>query len=163
VGDSAQVTIDALGPEQFQGVITRTHPSLDPVTRRGIIEVELSPVPTGALPGQLCRVTLNTHTGNRLIIPFRALRRDTEGEYVFVVNKENIAERVTVTSGLRMNEHIEILPALKNGLTDGQQVITKGFLSLKAGKKVKSVTKPTLPTEETNNTKPHLPAAPKPE
>ena len=163
VGDPAQVTIDALGSEQLQGVITRTHPSLDPVTRRGIIEVELSPVPAGALPGQLCRVTLNTHSGNRLIIPFRALRRDTEGEYVFVVNKNNKAERVSVTSSLRMNERIEILPALKGGLTDGQQVVTKGFLSLKAGKKVKSVTKPASPPKEAVNTKPQPITAPKPE
>jgi len=163
VGDPVQVTIDALGSEHFQGVITRTHPSLDPVTRRGIIEVELSPVPAGALPGQLCRVTLNTHTGNRLLIPFRALRRDTEGEYVFIVNIKNKAERVAVTSGLRTNEQIEILPALKDGLTDGQQVITKGFLSLKAGKKIKSVTKRASPSEETDNTKPHPAAAPKPE
>jgi membrane fusion protein (multidrug efflux system) len=139
VGNRALVRIDALGPAQYQGVITRTHPSLDPLTRLGIIEVQLNPVPVGALPGQLCRVTLETHVGNRLVIPFRALRRDSKGEYVFVVNDEGKTVRIGVNTGLRIDEQIEILPGEKGGLSEGQQVITRGFLSLKAGIKVKRV------------------------
>lgn len=135
VGDAAQVRIDALGASQFPGIITRIHPSLDPVTRRGIIEVGLNPVPAGALPGQLCRVKLDTHAGNRLVIPSRALRRDTEGEYVYVMDDDSRAQRIAVTSGLRISEQIEII----SGLEEGQRVITRGFLSLKPGKQVKPV------------------------
>jgi membrane fusion protein (multidrug efflux system) len=135
VGDAAKVRIDALGPAHYQGVITRIHPNLDPVTRRGIIEVELKPVPAGARPGQLCRVTLDTHAGNRLAIPFRALRRDADSEYIFVVDADNKAQRVAVTSGLRIGEQVEII----SGLSAGQRVVTKGFLSLKAGTQVKPV------------------------
>lgn len=138
VGDPANVRIDALGEQHYPGVITRIHPSLDPVTRRGIIEVELKPVPAGSKPGQFCRVTLATHAGDRLTIPFRALRRDSQGEYVFVVNTESKVGRVGVTSGLRIDEQVEII----SGLNEGQQVITKGFLSLKVGKKVKPVNTP---------------------
>ena len=138
VGDTTQVRIDALGPQQHSGVITRIHPSLDPVTRRGIIEVELKPVPEGSKPGQFCRVTLSTHAGDRLIIPFRALRRDQQGEYVFVVNNENKVERVMVNSGLRINELIEII----SGLKEGQRVVTRGFLSLKKDMQVKPVNSP---------------------
>jgi membrane fusion protein (multidrug efflux system) len=135
VGDATQVRIDALGASHYPGVITRIHPSLDPVTRRGIIEVALKPVPSGARPGQLCRVTLATNTGPRLTIPFRALRRDTEGEYVFRLDEQNRAQRVAVSSGQRIGERVEIL----SGVTAGQQVVTKGFLSLKSGTKVKPV------------------------
>ena len=138
VGNPVQVRIDALGANQYKGSIARIHPNLDPVTRRGIIEVELKPAPKGALSGQFCRITLNTHAGNRLVIPFRALRRDTEGEYVFVANNESKAERVAVISSLRIGEQIEII----SGLKEGQRVITKGFLSLKAGKKIKPVGMP---------------------
>lgn len=134
-GDPAKVRIDALGSQFYPGVITRIHPSLDPVTRRGIIEIQLNPVPEGSKPGQFCRVTLETHAGERLTIPFRALRRDPEGEFVFVVNEENKVKRVAVVSGLRIDEQIEII----SGLSEGQQVITRGFLSLKEGKTVKTV------------------------
>ncbi len=137
VGDIAQVRIDALGDSVFQGHITRLHPSLDPVTRRGTIEVELDQMPPGAAPGQLCRIDLLTHAAQRRVIPFSALRRDDGGEYVFVLDSEGKALRVNVHSGLRLAEQIEIT----QGLQDDQQVITRGFLGLVSGKPVKVVSR----------------------
>ena len=138
-GDKAKVKIDALGDSVHVGRITRIHPDIDPVTRRGKIEVELQPVPIGAASGQLCRIELNTHAAKRQVIPFSALRRDNKSEYVFIVGEESKAQRVDVTSGLRLAEKIEIT----DGLIDGQQVITKGFLGLISGKKVKPVSSDT--------------------
>ena len=135
IGDVARVRIDALGDPVFEGRITRIYPSLDPLTRRGTIEVEIMPVPAGAAPGQLCRVELSTRAAPRRVIPFAALRRDADSEYVYVLNGENRAQRVPVVSGLRLAERIEI----REGLEDEQQVITKGFLGLTPGKQVKPV------------------------
>jgi len=134
-GDIAKVRIDALGSQVYQGHITRIHPSLDPVTRRGTIEVTLEPVPQGAAPGQLCRVELSTHAAKRRVIPFSALRRDDKSEYVFILGVDGKAQRVDVVSGLRLADKVEIT----EGLADGQQVITKGFLGLNSGKAVKPV------------------------
>jgi membrane fusion protein (multidrug efflux system) len=135
IGDVAQVRIDALGDQVFEGRIVRIYPNLDPLTRRGTIEVEIEPVPAGAAPGQLCRVELNTHAARRQVIPYAALRRDTSSEYVFVLDAESRAQRVAVESGLRLADKVEIL----QGLEDGQQVIIRGFLGLSAGKEVKPV------------------------
>ena len=134
-GASARLRIDALGDQVYEGLITRIYPTLDPVSRRGTIDVELQPVPEGAAPGQLCRVELGTHAAQRRVIPFSALRRDEESEYVFVLDADSKAQRVNVQSGLRLAEKIEIT----EGLEDGQQVITRGFLGLTSGKKVKPV------------------------
>jgi len=134
-GDIARVRIDALGDRVYDGRIVRIHPNLDPVSRRGTIEVVLEPVPAGAAPGQLCRVELSTQPGKRQVIPFSALRRDDSSEYVFVLDEEGKAQRADVSSGLRLAEDIEIT----QGLRDGQQVITKGFLGLTSGKTVKPV------------------------
>jgi RND family efflux transporter MFP subunit len=136
VGDPASVRIDALGGALHTGRIVRLFPTLDPVTRRGTVEVELEPVPAGAAPGQLCRVEFTTQASDRFVIPFSALRRDDVSEYVLVVDAEQRAQRVEVISGLRLAEMVEIL----SGLEEGQQVITKGFLGLSAGKTVKPVT-----------------------
>lgn len=135
IGDVASVRIDALGDRVYEGQITRIHPSLDPVTRRGTIEVELRPVPAGAAPGLLCRVELNTRAAERRVIPFSALRRDDESEYVFVVDDAGRAQRVNVQSGLRLAEKVEV----RAGLDEGQEVVTKGFLGLTAGKAVTPV------------------------
>ena len=135
VGDVASVRIDALGDRIYEGRITRIYPTLDPVSRRGTIEVEIAPVPAGAAPGQLCRVELSTRATPRRVIPFSALRRDEKSEYVFILDDEGRARRVDVTSGLRLAEKVEI----RQGLEDGQQVVTRGFLGLIPGKPVKRV------------------------
>ncbi|WP_455365766.1 efflux RND transporter periplasmic adaptor subunit [Kaarinaea lacus] len=135
VGHPVEVAIDALGDNAFQGKVSRIFPNLDPVTRRGTIEVELKPVPKGARPGQLCRVNLKTLGAERLMVPFSAVRRDQKGEYVFAIDADGKVQRAAVVGGLRIGEQVEIL----KGLTEGQQVVTKGFLDLSPGKKVKVV------------------------
>jgi membrane fusion protein (multidrug efflux system) len=131
------VSVDALGSQVFEGHVSRIYPNLDPITRRGTIEVELKPVPEGARPGQLCRVKLKTNAASRLIIPFSALRRDQVEEYVFVIDEDLKVQRTKVVGGLRIGEQVEIL----DGLAEGQQVVTKGFLDLVPGKKVKVVSR----------------------
>ena len=133
VDHPVEVSVDALGNQIFNGKVSRIFPTLDPVTRRGTVEVELKPVPDGARPGQLCRVKLKTSRADRLLIPFGALRRDPQGEFVFVVDDEAKAQRAQVLAGLRIGEQVEIL----QGLSEGQFVVTKGFLDLLPGKKVK--------------------------
>ena len=59
------VIIDALGTTVFDGRISRIHAYLDPLTRRGTVEVKLTPVPAGARTGQYCRVTFKTRTAER--------------------------------------------------------------------------------------------------
>jgi len=135
VNDPVDVSVDALGDQAFKGRISRIHPNLDPVTRRGTVEVELKPVPQGARPGQLCRIRLSTQAADRLVIPFNALRRDQKGEYVFAIDEKGKVKRTPVVGGLRIGEQLEIL----KGLVEGQQVVTKGFLDLADGKKVKIV------------------------
>jgi RND family efflux transporter MFP subunit len=138
IGDDVEVTIDALPNQGFMGKILRIHPSLNIATRSGIVEIVLDPAPPGAVPGQLCRVKLESPAQARLLIPFSALRRDQEGEFVFVVNDENKAIRTTVRSGLRIEKKIEIL----EGLEDGQRLVVKGFLGLKHGKPVRTAAQP---------------------
>ena len=137
LNDDVTVIIDALGNEVFKGRISRIHPNLDPLTRRGTVEVTLTPVPAGARPGQLCRVTFNTRTAERLMIPFRALRRDNKGEYVFLLDGSKVT-RASIISGLRIAEQVEIL----QGLETGQRVVTRGFLDLVENKSVKDLSQP---------------------
>ncbi|MCK5361026.1 MAG: efflux RND transporter periplasmic adaptor subunit, partial [Gammaproteobacteria bacterium] len=134
--DSVTVTIDALGKDVFIGEISRVHPNLDPLTRRGTVEVTLHPVPDGARPGQLCRVKFSTRAAERLMIPFRALRQDAAGEYAFLLDGK-IVKRTDILTGLRIGEQVEVL----QGLTAGQRIVTKGFLDLVDNKPVKDISK----------------------
>jgi len=125
------IKIDALGNQSFVGEIKRIYPTIDKTTRRGTIEIVMSPVPEGARPGQLCRVTIQTQNKSRLMIPYDAIRHDKEGTFVFsLVNGQ--AERVMVRTGIQQGDLIEVL----EGITDQQRIITKGFFGLKNKMKV---------------------------
>lgn len=135
VGDPATVRIDALGDARFRAQVLRIHPTLAETSRQAIVELSLDPIPTGARAGQFVRATLDTAAVERLLVPFPALRRDRAGEFVWLVDADGRTSRRMVRSGLRFAERVEIL----EGLEPGEQVITRGFLGLAEGKKVKVV------------------------
>jgi RND family efflux transporter MFP subunit len=138
VGDPASVRIDALGEQLHPGRIVRIHPSVDPLTRTGRVEVALTAVPPGARPGQFSRVVLSSGGRERLLVPLAALRRDNEGEYVFVYQEDGTVRRAAVTGGLRLADRVEI----RAGLEAGEKVVTKGFIGLAPGRSVKPVEGP---------------------
>lgn len=134
-GGAARVRIDALGDTLHPGRILRIHPTLDPGTRTGIVEVELLSLPPGALPGQFCRVTFAAEGPRRVIVPLAALQRDAAGEFVFVLQGEDSVHRAPVNSGLRLADRVEIA----SGLQAGDRVVVRGFLELAGGRKVRVV------------------------
>jgi RND family efflux transporter MFP subunit len=135
VGDKAQVRIDALGDTSFAGTIERIHPNLDPVTRQGRVEVRLTSTPAKVRAGQFSRVSFQVQALDRKLVPFSALRRDAEGEYVFRLDGENQATLVRTRAGSRLANRVEVL----EDLDEGDQIITKGFLGLSSGMTVKVV------------------------
>jgi len=135
INDPIKVNIDALGAQIHSGHILRIHPNIDPVTRRGIIEVEIKSVPNGAHPGQFCRVQIISAEAERLMIPFKTLRRTDEAEYVYIVDDDNKVQQVNIVSGLQIGEQVEVI----SGLQVNQKVVSKGFLDLKPGKQVQIV------------------------
>jgi membrane fusion protein (multidrug efflux system) len=135
LGEQVSMTIDALGPQPFSGTIQRIYPMIDEASRQGTIEVLLEQPPAGAMPGQLCRVNLPLRSRERLLVPYNALRRDSRGEYLFVVRSDNSVERRSVVSGLHFDDMVELL----DGLQGGERIVTRGFLGLSEGSTVKVI------------------------
>jgi RND family efflux transporter MFP subunit len=135
VGDPVTVRIDALGGQRSPGSILRIHPTLSEASRQALVEVRFEQIPAGARAGQFVRVELGTAAVPRLLVPFRALRRDRDGAFVWVVDSDGRAERRSVETGQRIADGVEIL----DGLDAGESVVTGGFLGLAAGKAVTPV------------------------
>ena len=135
IGDLVDIHIDALANQEFQGYVSRIYPEIDPLTRRGQVEIKLDPVPQGALPGQLARVSLSANLQSRMMIPFSALRFE-QGEFVYVMNDQQQVERRDVLTGLRVGSRIEVL----DGLKEGEQIVIRGFMGLTEGRQVSPVT-----------------------
>ena len=95
------------------------------------------PNPDQALwPGQFVHVTLQLTTRkDAIVIPAKAVQTSQEGNFVYVVKKDQTVELrpVTVASGINGESVIEA------GLTVDETVVTDGQLRLAPGMKVKAV------------------------
>lgn len=135
-GDAVQVRIDALGEQQYPATVKRIFPTIDPQTRKGMMEMQFATIPEGARPGQLCRVTVNTQTTPRRNVPFAAIRHDSQGEFVYRLTSDDKVEAVRVETGILLGNQMEIL----EGIEVNERVVVKGFIGLREGKKVIPVT-----------------------
>ncbi|KAA6184349.1 efflux RND transporter periplasmic adaptor subunit [Thiohalocapsa marina] len=132
LGDPVRLRIDALGGQPLAGTILRIHPTLSETSRQAPVEVRFERIPDGARAGQFIRAELTTAAVPRLLVPFRALRQDRDGQFVWIIGDDGTAVKRPVQSGLRIADDIEIL----TGLAPAEQVITRGFLGLTQGKAV---------------------------
>lgn len=64
-----------------------------------------------------------------LVIPYEALNTDIDGDFVYIVNKENLIERKDVTLGIYSDEYYEVL----EGLEEGDRVIRNVTSDMKQG------------------------------
>ena len=64
-----------------------------------------------------------------LVIPYEALNTDIDGDFVYIVNKENLIERKDVTLGIYSDEYYEVL----EGLEEGDRVICNVTSDMKQG------------------------------
>ena len=120
--DPVSVRIDALGDQTHFGKVSRIHPTVNPETRKGIVELVLEPVPPGAVPGQLCRISIKSKSSERNVVSMSAIRHDEYGEYVYKIDNEEKARRTTVQTGYRFEDQIEIV----EGLGKDDKVVVKG-------------------------------------
>jgi RND family efflux transporter MFP subunit len=135
VGEPARIRIDALGGQLFDGGILRIHPTLSEANRQARVEIRFDQIPDGARAGQFVRAELATAAVARLLVPFRALRQDRDGQFVWVIDTDGKAARRAVRTGIRIAEQVELL----DGVAPGERVITRGFLGLAEGKRVERV------------------------
>lgn len=93
------------------------------------LDLEGNPFPVG----QTLRISIPT-SGSRevLTVPRDALVLRPEGQSVFVVDANNLAQRVSVTVGVGQGEHIEILGAV----SPGDKVVIRGNERLQPGQAV---------------------------
>ncbi len=133
IGDKLNIQIDALKQQIFSSEVIRKHPTIDRISRQGIIEARLLTPPKGAMPGQLIRIHYNSKDKNYLTIPIVAIRHDQHSAFVFLLNKKtNSVSKQEVKMGITIDKYIEIT----DGLKSGDSIVIKGQYSLKSGSKV---------------------------
>ena len=132
VGEEVLIEVDAYPDEVFTGKITTVNPKIDANSRTFKIKIEL-PNPVFRLEtGMFTRIKIIEHKSKgALLIPQRVIVDDNESKKVFVIVNGRAVER-PITTGIINSDIAEV----KEGLNEGDIVVTEGFYALKDGIKV---------------------------
>jgi HlyD family secretion protein len=112
VGDSAELTLDALPGQTLRGVVGFINPMGRTVSGNVKYEVriDLDSLEQPLLLGATADVTIQTGAPRQaLAVPVRAIQTDAQGEFVNVLQSDGSLKRVNVTTGQLQGDQVIIL------------------------------------------------------
>ncbi|MBN2851503.1 MAG: efflux RND transporter periplasmic adaptor subunit, partial [Clostridia bacterium] len=128
--DKVTISIDAL-KKDIEGTVEIIIPSLDPVSRAFIVRVRIDNSTNAIIPGMFCRGNIiSDEKKDSLVIPVSALIEIGDETFVYKVKDEKV-QRVSIKTGIRNHERIEVIEGLSENdtvVTNGKQNITDGSL-----------------------------------
>lgn len=128
-----RAVIDIAGTTDVSGTVRLVSPEVDRTTRLGRVRIFIGANPS-LFVGAFASARIETAKGHGLGIPTSAVTFDSAGPYVQVVNGEAIEKR-PIKTGLMAGNLIEA----KEGLREGEQVVTRAGTFLRDGDKVRPV------------------------
>ncbi len=129
-GMPVAVTFDAFPGETFSGKIARIYPTVDTATRTFGVEVRIANGAERIKPGMFARVEVNLGSKNSVVVPDRAIVKQTGSgnKYVYVYSGGRVSYN-KVELGQRLDENYELL----SGIADGDTVVITGQTRLADG------------------------------
>lgn len=136
VGMPVTVRFDAFEDETFDGKVSRIHPTVDTSSRTFRTEIQISNPGERIKPGMFARVSVNLGEHNNVVVPDRAIVKQTGSgnRYVYVLHDGKVSyERVEL--GRRLDDAYELL----SGVNSGDTVIISGQTRLADGIEVEVI------------------------
>ncbi|MDE2405315.1 MAG: efflux RND transporter periplasmic adaptor subunit [Sphingomonadales bacterium] len=127
VHPGAEAVVTPVGTSRpFTGKVWQVSPFVDPQTRQGMVRIALAWSPE-LRPGGFASAVIHSGQVEAPMLPDSAILNDGQKSYVFIVGKNNKAERRDVKLGLVTDHGIAIV----GGLTGNERVVLRagGFLS----------------------------------
>ncbi|MCH5346667.1 MAG: efflux RND transporter periplasmic adaptor subunit [Muribaculaceae bacterium] len=135
MGMKADVTLDTYPDEHFTGTVHLIHPTIDPATRSFTVEVTIANPNNRIVPGMFARVEFNFGEADHVVVPDRAVVKQTgsANRYVYVYDPATKTVSFNrVVLGQRVDNSYEVL----EGVDDGNLVVITGQTRLANGIKV---------------------------
>lgn len=133
-GMKVSIKLDVYPDEEFTGTVYLIHPSVDSTTRTFTVEITIDNKDNRVLPGMFARVTFNYGTRDNVVVPDRAVVKQSGSgnKYVYVLNADSTVSYNRVELGRRIDNTYELL----SGVEDGSNVVVSGQTRLANGAKV---------------------------
>lgn len=136
-GYDVTATVAAIPGQTFDGQVSAINTSVNPETRTVRIRATLANPENALRPGMFTTIlTKQPEDRDVVTVPRTAISYNTYGDFVFVVEEnddgELVVNRRTVQTGEVRNGRV----AVEDGLKEGEEVVAKGLLRLRAGQRV---------------------------
>ena len=131
-GDSAMVTIAALGNKSYVGKIVEKGMVASPLSHTYGVKISVTGDKGEVLPGMIGRVTLGNDVKKGIVIPANVVLLGNESKFVWVA-KNNRATRRDVTVGGYLDNGVLI----SDGLGIGDTLVVEGYQKISEGMKLK--------------------------
>jgi len=130
VGVAAEVT-PVGSDKQFPGRVWQVAPVVDPQSRQGVVRVQLAYDPA-LRPGGFASAIIRAGGADAPLLPESAVQSDGKGNFVYVVNGKNEAERRDITTGAVSDAGVVVM----SGLNGTERVVLSAGAFLTPGQKV---------------------------
>lgn len=132
VGDTVDVVLPSQNDKQVKGVIVSVASAVSQTTALYEVQIAL-PEDLEVSIGMFAKAVFHTDSRKKaVVVPSEAILTQEDAQYVYIV-KDNVAYRITVTTGLIGAENTEIT----SGLNGGEMLVTRGQSYLSDGAPVR--------------------------
>ena len=119
------------GTVNFSGTVWQVSPVIDPQNRQGIARIQLSYNPA-LRPGGFASARIVAGSRSAVVLPQSAVQSDEKGNFVYVLDGENRAQRKSVTTGDVSEQGVMIT----SGLDGSERVVLTAGAFLTPNQKV---------------------------
>lgn len=120
----------------IKGVVDFADPLVDPQSGTFGVRAELPNANQRLLPGQFTRVKLLLDVRERaIVVPRKALSIESGGAFIYIIRRDDIAEKRFVQTGPEIGNNVVI----ERGLGDNENVVIEGYHKLTPGMKVRAI------------------------
>jgi HlyD family secretion protein len=130
-GVLAQVT-PVGSPKTYQGSIWQVSPVIDPATRQGVARIAV-PYDRDLRPGGFATASIQAGSTDAPMLPESAVLNDSQGSYVYIVDKDNAVRRRPVKVGSVTDEGVIVA----EGLNGAERVVLSAGPFLTEGEKIR--------------------------
>ena len=122
-GMPVTVALDAFPDETFEGTVNRIYPTIDTSTRTFMADVRIANPGERIKPGMFARVGFDMGTKHNVVVPDRAVVKQTGSgnKYVYTYSNGRVAYK-KVELGQRLGDSYELI----SGINDGDTVVIAG-------------------------------------
>jgi RND family efflux transporter MFP subunit len=138
LGTPSQISIDAVGPEEFSMRVTEIVPASDPGSRSSTVKIDLLEVKGSSGSRAVLRSGLygkaRFSIGQKQIlgVPLKAILQRGQLVSVFVVDSTQTLHLRLIKTGKQYGNQLEVL----SGLNDGDRIVVEGIERVKEGDRI---------------------------